>query len=139
MAPPPGAAVFGMTGNTTATAGAPAVPADLPAVLGPGLCWTHAALSEHAAERAAVLAAAGLQAGDVVLCPADDPMDLLVLQQALRRVGAGLLPHPAGLPAAEQAALARTASVRNGAGSALGWCPPAGGAHRPRPTRRPRS
>jgi o-succinylbenzoate---CoA ligase len=106
MALPPGAGVFGMTGDTTAAAGAAAVPADLPALLGPGLCWTHAALSERAAERAAELAAAGLQAGDVVLCPADDPLDLIVLQQALLRLGAGLLPHPAGLPAAEQAALA---------------------------------
>jgi o-succinylbenzoate---CoA ligase len=95
-----------MTRDTVAPATSPAVPLPLPAIAGPGLDVRDAALAERAAERADLLAAAGLGAGEVVLCPAHDALDLLMLQQALLRLGAGLLPHPVGLPAAEQAALA---------------------------------
>ncbi|MCG6939640.1 MAG: AMP-binding protein [Thiohalocapsa sp.] len=68
--------------------------------------WPAAAVAAQAAELAQRLSVAGLRAGQVALRAADDPVHLLLLQHALARLGAGLLPYPPELAAAALDALA---------------------------------
>ncbi len=100
-------------------------PARLPA-LTPALAvgdarWSAAAGAAVARRLAGQLVAQGLGAGAVVLRAADQPLHLLFLQHALLRVGAGLLPFPAELPAAQvdELAAAVAAEWRWGAGRLL--------------------
>jgi O-succinylbenzoic acid--CoA ligase len=83
----------------------PAAPA---LVIGKHLLTATAAALETE-RRASALSAAGLEAGEILLCAADDPVEILLLQHALPRLGAGLLPYAPGLAAGEIDAL--TAAV----------------------------
>ncbi|WP_295879866.1 class I adenylate-forming enzyme family protein [uncultured Thiohalocapsa sp.] len=67
--------------------------------------WSVDAAAAAVRRTALQLSAQGLAPGDVVLRAADDPLHLVLLQHALVEVGAGLLPHPPGLTAAERHAL----------------------------------
>ncbi len=68
--------------------------------------WSAAELAARAEVLSAGFSAQGLHAGQVVLRAADDPVHLLLLQQALVRTGAGLLPYPPDLATAALDALA---------------------------------
>ncbi|NBC12018.1 MAG: AMP-binding protein [Gammaproteobacteria bacterium] len=77
-----------------------------PAVAVGAAHWSQADFAATAERLAGELTARGVQAEDLVLRPADDPMGVLCLLHALVCVGAGLLPYPAGLPSAQVDALA---------------------------------
>lgn len=80
--------------------------ADPPALAVGDARWSASDCTAAAAGIAGHLEAQGLGAGEVVLRAADDPVHLLLLQYALTGIGAGLLPYPDGLTAAEVGALA---------------------------------
>jgi O-succinylbenzoic acid--CoA ligase len=73
-----------------------------------GLRWDYPRLAAAAAERADCLVRAGLRPGQVVLCPAQPAVDLVLMQHALPRAGAALLPVAAGLDASRRQALIRS-------------------------------
>lgn len=68
--------------------------------------WSQASCEAAILHLTRDLRAQGLRVGQVVLRATDDPVHLVLLQQALARAGAGLLPYPAALPAAQVDALA---------------------------------
>jgi len=88
-----------------------------PAILGDSERWDYARLQGAAIRRAARLRALGLAPGQLVLVPTDRPVDLALMQHALARCGASLLPIPAALSAARRAALAALT------GAEWVWCP----------------
>lgn len=92
--------------------------------------WTQPACTAAAAHLAEQVEAQGLGAGEVVLRAADDPVHLLLLQHALARAGAALLPHPAGLADAALDTLAAGVGAewhwRQGALAGTGHRPAAG-------------
>ena len=59
--------------------------------------WDHARLAETVAVRVDRLRALGLAPGELVLVAEDHGLDLIVMQHALARLGAALLPVPHGL------------------------------------------
>ncbi len=59
--------------------------------------WGYDRLAEAVARRADRLSALGLAPGELVLVVEDPGLDLLLMQHALARLGAALLPLPQGL------------------------------------------
>jgi o-succinylbenzoate---CoA ligase len=84
-------------------------------------CWSYAALARLAAGRARSLRGQGLRAGQVAVCDAEPGLDLIVLQHALARIGAALLPVRPGLPWSSLVALIHQV------GAEWRWLPAAGG------------
>jgi O-succinylbenzoic acid--CoA ligase len=78
----------------------------LPAIALGARAWSAAELDAQAAALVAMLAAAGVGRGEVLLRAADDPIELLLLKQALLRCDAALLPYPSELSAPDIDALA---------------------------------
>lgn len=64
-----------------------------PALIYGAECWSVATLRTRARQRADLLAAQGLRAGQVVLAPDAPAFDLILLQHALATLGAALLPY----------------------------------------------
>jgi O-succinylbenzoic acid--CoA ligase len=73
--------------------------------------WTYADLEARVSRRVRDLRSQGLSAGQVVLVREAPALDLLVMQQALRRLGCGLFPVPVHRADGEAERLAETASV----------------------------
>jgi len=88
----------------------------------PALCdnassWSYAELCELVSQRERMLrghglgsgaeATSGFDAGEVVVCAAEPGLDLILMQHALARIGAALLPVRPDLAGAELAALIR--------------------------------
>jgi O-succinylbenzoic acid--CoA ligase len=84
-------------------------------------CWCYAELARLAQVRARSLRRLGLAAGQVVVCDAEPGLDLIVLQHALARSGAALLPVRPGLPGSTLSALIRQT------GAEWRWLPGPGG------------
>jgi len=90
--------------------------------------WTYAELSSAADARARWLRDRGLDAGQIVLCPAAPAAELVLMQHALARAGAALLPIPSGSGRAQQ-------ELAVAAGAEWLWRPPPDGpALAPAPT-----
>ena len=79
------------------------------AVHADGLEWTYRQLTEQAAARADLLRALGLRPNQLVACPAGetdaDATELILMQHALARAGAALLPLAPGLMGGARATL----------------------------------
>ncbi|NBC47521.1 MAG: AMP-binding protein [Gammaproteobacteria bacterium] len=73
--------------------------------------WRWSELAELSERRAARLRRQGLQAGDVVLCPTTPVLDSMLMQQALARLGAAVLPVRHGLSAARRDLLIKTSGA----------------------------
>lgn len=69
--------------------------------------YSYAELAALVAQRATALIGAGVSAGELVLCPTTPVLDSLLMQWALARVGAALLPIRADLPSARRESLIR--------------------------------
>ncbi|MFP4278934.1 MAG: class I adenylate-forming enzyme family protein [Halochromatium sp.] len=82
--------------------------------------WSYAELATGVEQRAAALLQAGVSAGELVLCPTTPVLDSLLMQWALARLGAAMLPIRADLPEPRRAALIR-------ASGAEWWWEPADG------------
>jgi O-succinylbenzoic acid--CoA ligase len=65
---------------------------ELPAVSAGALVWSYQRLAMLAGRRAEMLRGAGVRPGQVVACGADAGAELVLLQHALARIGAALLP-----------------------------------------------
>jgi len=65
---------------------------ELPAVSAGALVWSYQRLATLAGRRAEMLRGAGVRPGQVVACGADAGAELVLLQHALARIGAALLP-----------------------------------------------
>jgi O-succinylbenzoic acid--CoA ligase len=63
-----------------------------PAALAGGQCWSYDQLGAAAAGRSALLRDQGLTPGELVLVPTDPPLELVLMQHALARCNAALLP-----------------------------------------------
>lgn len=79
--------------------------------------WDYARLLEAATVRAGLLRAQGLAPGQLVLVAADPPLELVLMQHALARCEAALLPVQAGLGEGRRAGLAALA------GAEWAWSP----------------
>lgn len=67
--------------------------------------WAYAELADRVALRADALRQAGVAAAQLVLCPTTPVLDSVLMQWALARLGAAMLPIPADLPEARRVAL----------------------------------
>jgi O-succinylbenzoic acid--CoA ligase len=76
-----------------------------PAILAGNAHWSYARLQETAAGRAVLLRAQGLGPGQLVVVAADPPLELALMQYALARCEAALLPVPADLGDGRRAGL----------------------------------
>jgi O-succinylbenzoic acid--CoA ligase len=79
--------------------------------------WSYAELAARVERRAEWLQLAGVSAAELVLCPTTPVLDSVVMQWALARLGAAMLPIPADLPDARRAALVQAT------GAEWSWMP----------------
>lgn len=70
-------------------------------------CWSYATLAALTEQRRQRLTALGLQPGQVVLCATEPTLDSRLMQQAVTRMGAALLPIQPNLARAAQESLAQ--------------------------------
>jgi O-succinylbenzoic acid--CoA ligase len=81
------------------------------AVIAGSTAWSYADLEARVSRRVTDLRSQGLSAGQVVLVRESPALDLLVMQQALLRLGCGLLPMPVHRAQGEVERLMESASV----------------------------
>ena len=101
--PPFGGAPWGDGGGLAVIAGGRADPGDAR--------WTYDGLAERAERLARTLCAQGLRPGQLVAVPESPPEQVILMQHALARAGAALLPLPCAAEPAAAGALLGVAGV----------------------------